>query len=40
MPAFCHFWRLSPSEFWQLTVAEYGAMVGYMHELAEGQSDG
>jgi hypothetical protein len=35
MAAFCHFWRMTPPEFWALTVAEYSAMVDYMQQLAE-----
>jgi hypothetical protein len=35
MAAFCHFWRMTPREFWELTVAEYSAMVGFMERLAD-----
>ncbi len=35
MAAFCHFWRISPDQFWRLTVAEYSAMVTYMNDLAD-----
>lgn len=29
MPAFCHFWRMTPAEFRALRVREYRAMVEY-----------
>jgi len=35
MAAFCHFWRYTPEQYWNLTVAEYSAMVDYMADLAE-----
>lgn len=32
MAAFCRFWRISPSEYWSLSVAETAAMTEYAQE--------
>lgn len=32
MAAFCHFWRLSPAEFWALPRLEHEVMSRYMDE--------
>lgn len=40
MAAVCHFWHLSPEDFWDLTVEEYEALRRYQdryHEEAQKQ---
>lgn len=29
MAAFCHFWHMTPSDFWALTFREHEAMTDY-----------
>ena len=35
MAVFCHFWRITPTEFWDLDYPEYQAMVRLMDKVAE-----
>lgn len=30
MASFCHFWRITPEQFWNLDLEEYFALVRYM----------
>jgi hypothetical protein len=37
MAAFCHFWGISPSEYWALTIAEVSVMVQFANDYVEAQ---
>lgn len=37
MAVVCHFWRISPREFWDLDIAEYRAMIKYQEKVNEEQ---
>lgn len=37
MPAFCHFYGYTPQQFHDLEVADYSALLDYMHEYLEAQ---
>lgn len=37
MASMCHFWRLSPDEFWDLDVDDYRALARYQHRYIEEQ---
>lgn len=34
MAAFCHYWRISPADYWALTVDEVSVMTDFANELA------
>jgi hypothetical protein len=35
MATFCHFWRITPAEFWDLDLPEYHAMLRLMEKHKE-----
>lgn len=35
MARFCHFWRLTPDQFWDLEMEEYFAMLRYMRKYQQ-----
>lgn len=37
MASFCHFWRITPEQFWDLDLDDYRAMSRYMNRYAEEQ---
>lgn len=37
MATFCHFWRISPAQYWDLEQPEYDAMVRLMERVKEDQ---
>lgn len=37
MPAFCKFYAMQPSEFWNLSIAEVEALAEFMRDYARQQ---
>lgn len=39
MAYYCHFWRMTPEQFWDLDVEDYGALGRYMRRWNEQQNN-